>query len=47
MEKYTIPEVNSEDEWLYLTGQSSGVPVDNPGFNPIKPQQILLVDVYR
>ena len=27
MEKYSIPEVNSEDEWLYLTGQASAAVV--------------------
>ena len=27
MEKYTIPEVSSEDEWLYLTGQAEAAAV--------------------
>ena len=27
MEKYTIPEVSNEDEWLYLTGQASAAAV--------------------
>ena len=27
MEKYTIPEVNTEEEWLYLTGQTTAAEV--------------------
>ena len=44
MEKYTIPEISSEDEWLYLTGQMR--PALKQAFNAVKPKQILLIDIY-
>ncbi|TRY78166.1 hypothetical protein TCAL_07575 [Tigriopus californicus] len=44
MEKYTIPEITTDDEWMFLTGQITNV--DHFTFNPIKDEQILLIDVY-
>ena len=47
MEKYTIPEIVSEAEWLYLTGQQARRPAaSKQSFSPIKPRQILLIDIY-
>ena len=47
MEKYTIPEVSSEEEWLYLTGQAEVSPTQvKPPFAALAAKQVLLVDVY-
>lgn len=47
MEKYTIPEVSSEEEWLYLTGQAEAPPTQvKPSFAALASKQVLLVDVY-
>ena len=65
MEKYTIPEVTNDSEWLHLTGQTArsaeiisannnnnnNNPIENGRnqrhqFNPIKPHQVLIIDIY-
>ena len=46
MEKYTIPEINSEHEWLHLTGQTPPNLLVKQAFHSVKPKQILVIDIY-
>ncbi len=53
-EKYIIPEVTSNQEWLVLTGQSALITKEDEDkartrsshLQPIKPHQLLLIDIY-
>ena len=49
-EKYHLTEIQTNDEWLYLTGQisssESNSVITNPHLHQLKEDQILLADVY-
>ncbi len=38
MEKYTIPELTSDTDWLHITGQAKA-PMKQ-AFHPVKPKQV-------
>jgi hypothetical protein len=54
-EKYVIPEIGSNIEWLFLTGrqphltdeEEEQLKVKCPHLSPIKAEQVLLMDVYN
>ncbi len=45
MEKYTIPELTSDVEWLHITGQAKA-PIKQ-SFHPIKPKQVAVEESYN
>ena len=53
-EKYVIPEVTNNKEWLMLTGRRSYLTKEDedqikskcPHLKPVKPHQLLLIDVF-
>ena len=50
-EKYIIPEVSTNQEWLFLTGRSAYLSKDEEDrvkgrIHPIKPHQIMLIDIF-
>ena len=50
-EKYVIPEVSTNQEWLFLTGRSAYLSPDEETkvsnkIHPIKNHQIMLIDIF-
>ncbi len=41
MEKYTIPEILTDNDWLHITGQAKS-PIKLP-FAPVKPKQVTIL----